>query len=535
MEPNIFTHVDLKEMRHYQDWYRYLRKSKLRVLMVIDSGVTSINTVYEYMQGKTLGCTQISVKRAVYGYGGGNVVINDAPGEDDPHYDNFKFTSKKANGQLILNDFDVMFIFAVSSGGTLPADQLATLHEWMNAGHGVFATGDHSTLGERLASKIPRVGTMRKWTVADGVPPGGGVDRIDTNQPDPTNASQMAGVGEVPNSAQSDAYPQPIKALPFKKLRTGPFTQLHYPHEILCHPKYGTINVMPDHPHEGECEKPASINLNASVGFATTVANTDEYPEVGGNRERPRIIATGKNSHQYNLAKGEVKEYTFDMISVYDGHKANVGRVVVDSTWHHWFDMNIDGIKAAGGKNWAKIGRYYLNLAKYLAPKGLYKNRCTLDVLDAQFDYPFIEEYVYDFGRDTIYDIGRSFNESLIRRWGKCGVLKFVMQNICVVRPWLCKLLEKELIPRIELGPVCLSCPPHELLIDYVLGGIAIQMQEVRESLKMQFAGEQIKRDAIKVEELEELIQKGTETGVEAFLEQLKADIAKTEKAWLSH
>ena len=535
MEPNIFTHVELKELHHYHDLYRYLRKARLRVLMVTDGSVTSINTVYEYMQGKTLGCTQLSVKRAVYGYGGGDVVIDASPDANDPHFSNFKFTSQKGNGQLILNDFDVMFIFAVSSSGTLPDDQLAALHEWMNAGHGVFATGDHATLGERLASKIPRVGTMRKWTIADGVPPGGGEDRIDTNQPDPTNASQMAGVGQVPNSAQSDEYPQPIKALPFKKLFVGPHKQLHYPHEILCHPKYGVINVMPDHPHEGECEDPATIDLNASVGFATTVTNTDEYPEVGGQRERPRIIATGKNSHQYNLEKGTVKPYTFDMISVYDGYKANVGRVVVDSTWHHWFDMNIDGIKAAGGKNWAKIGRYFLNLAKYLAPEGLYKSRCTWDVLDAQFDYPFIEEYVYDFGRDSIYDIGRSFNASLVRRWGKCGVLKFVLQNICVVRPGLCKLLEKELIPRIDPDPVCLSCPPHELLIDYVLGGIAIQTQDVRESLKMRFAGEDVKRDSIKVDELDALIQKGTDYGVNAFLEQLKADMAKTEKAWLSN
>ena len=34
------------------------------------------------------------------------------------------------------------------------------------------------------------------------------------------------------------------------------------------------------------------------------------------------------------------------MISAYNGHTVDVGRVLADSTWHHWFDINITGVAA---------------------------------------------------------------------------------------------------------------------------------------------------------------------------------------------
>src|SRR5256885_17067353 len=34
---------------------------------------------------------------------------------------------------------------------------------------------------------------------------------------------------------------------------------------------------------------------------------------------------------------------TFDSIAVYDGHRVGVGRIVVDSSWHHFLDINLIG------------------------------------------------------------------------------------------------------------------------------------------------------------------------------------------------
>ena len=539
METNFIDSIDLSDIKAHHDWQIFLTKAKLRVLFVTDGNLSQLDTVYEYMHGKVLGCTRISVKRAVYGYSGEGVVIDDSPADGQPHYANFKFNSTKSGGQKILDDFDVMYIFAVNSGSptNMNDEELSALHEWMNAGHGVFATGDHSTLGQRLASRIPRVGTMRKWTEEDEVPPGTTEKRIDTNQPDPSNPGQLNGTAVIPNSAQSDEFPQKITVLPFRKVPAGPLREIHYPHEILCHPQHGKFNVMPDHPQEGECFRPRDITIDAKVRFETEVDNDDEYPKVSGSREHPRIIARGRNSHEYDLEKGEVDPYVFDMISVYDGYKANVGRVVVDSTWHHWYGMNIDDIKDAGGENWAKIGRYFLNIAKYLAPEGLYKNRCTWDIIDAQFDYPFVEEFVWDKTADNIYDIGVSFHESLTRRIGNCGTIQLAIYRICEYKPWLCELLERETLPGLDPrdpSPVCLSCPPIDVLIKYALGGIAIQTADIRESVKARFSGKAHKCATLDTKDIDQQIDKGVAFGVDEFLKHLSHDINQTEKIWLN-
>ena len=91
MEPNLINRIDLSEIQLHHDWWRYLNKARLRVLFVTDSRFTDTNSVYQYMQGKTLGCTKFSVKRALYGYAGGNVDIENSPGANEPHYSNFKF------------------------------------------------------------------------------------------------------------------------------------------------------------------------------------------------------------------------------------------------------------------------------------------------------------------------------------------------------------------------------------------------------------------------------------------------------------
>ena len=59
------------------------------------------------------------------------------------------------------------------------------------------------------------------------------------------------------------------------------------------------------------------------------------------------------------------------------------GRVVVDSTWHHWFNMNVVGLEAEGGEDWDKVARYFVNVAKWIAPKGVYRSVCWWDIIFA--------------------------------------------------------------------------------------------------------------------------------------------------------
>lgn len=525
--------IDLLEIDSIHKWDRLFLKARLKILFVTDSRFTDTNSVYEYMDGKSIGCTNYRIDRALYTHGNGALQIDNTPGPNDPHYGNFKFASVKPGGGRVIDDYHVIFIFAVNSGSSIPDTELQEIHAWMNNGGGVFATGDHDTLGESLCTKIPRVATMRKWSDADDVPPGSGVERIDTNQPDPTNPGQVAGTTVIPNAVQGDAYPQKITWLADRIQYLGGWKVIKYPHEVLCHPQLGPIDLMPDHPHEGECVNPATIDITNNIEFGAA----DEYPahSVSGRRERPQIIAKGRTSSQYTLAKGPVDPLVFNMISVYDGHKSEVGRVVVDSTWHHWYGMNIDGLIASGGTNWEKIGQYFLNVAKYLAPEGVFRERCWFDILDAQFKYPFVEEQLATGISTNLYELGRTFEETLVLRWGSCGVLSFVINHICQLKPNLCKLIEEVRFPpfnpddpRFPPGPdpICLTCPPFEVISAAALGGIIRGTASMRKKLQTAFVEGKASKGSISVDEIQKLALNGMAEALDEVEALIKRDLS---------
>jgi len=62
------------------------------------------------------------------------------------------------------------------------------------------------------------------------------------------------------------------------------------------------------------------------------------------------VIAYGRTlaDPPHFLQKGDQSSRRFPMISVYDGRRGGVGRVAVDSTRQHWFDMNIAALQTAG-------------------------------------------------------------------------------------------------------------------------------------------------------------------------------------------
>lgn len=532
--------IDLSDIRFEHDWRVHLRRAKLKILFVTDSRFTDTNSVYEFMNGQRLGCTDFEVHRALYSNAAGSVSVDNSPGPSDPHYSGFQFQSDHPDGGRIIDRYHVVFLFAVSSSSSLiDDDECAELHRWMDAGGGIFATGDHATLGQKLASKIPRVGTMRKWTNTDGVPPVGGPTRLDTNQPDPAIPGEAAGTSVIPTSAQGDEHPQPITWLPVRTRWLTAFQRVRYPHEVLCHPDHGPIDVMPDHPHEGECVAPSAINYSAPVKYDDSADAPKEYPtrDHDGHQEKPVIIARGRNASQYLQAKGALDAKIFDMISVYNGHEHDVGRVAVDSTWHHWYGMNINGLISAGGVNWDKIGRYFLNLARYLAPAGVYRESCWWEVLDRQFQYPFNEEVVLAPRELGVRELGRIFREGLRFSWGDCGVTQFVLENICVVRPALCELIEREIVfpfdpRRPPHGPVCLTCPPFDLIEATVLGGLVRGTQPLREQLTGVFfegkrAKGKIDPDVIRKHALE-----GVAEALDEMVGEIQSDLERTAKAW---
>ncbi|WP_347986203.1 hypothetical protein [Methylomonas sp. AM2-LC] len=332
--------------------------------------------------------------------------------------------------------------------GALTDSELAAITAFMQAGGGIFATGDHDGLGSALCGRIPRVRYMRKWYSSGdsypGRPPlavdnwsGGGSGRIDTLQHGVGDSTDSSGNLHFFFDNQSDDIPQPLYAL------------------IPSHPAMqgasGVLTIFPDHMHEGEVIAASGDQLKQTSASDTTLAfagaGFTEFPSISGYREPPKVlaqVATGTPGaggtlvgHVTDIGEGgptpncENKNFSSDgtvcqaipfvhnvsgvnALAAYDGATMNVGRIVTDSSFHHYLDLNllgdpcsIDVAKQSGFKgtpHLAELDAFYVNLANWLAWKerNFYfvfgKNNYGRDEVNDSLDYPtafyvFLEGY----------------------------------------------------------------------------------------------------------------------------------------------
>jgi len=168
----------------------------------------------------------------------------------------------------------------------------------------------------------------------------------------------------------------------------------------------GAINVLPDHPHESECYAPRGASLAGNFSVAGLAA-FPEFPNVSGLEHGPQLVAISMSaSLNVDPGKGAVTPRCFGAISAYDGHLANKGRIVCDSTWHHFVNMNLNASNPYGGSGlnegipptanaaYKQIQRYFANIADYLSPKNSKWCRILRIAVVELFDYPIWEEIV---------------------------------------------------------------------------------------------------------------------------------------------
>jgi len=487
----------------------YLKKffhTHVRILIVVDTEISlspganafGIERVIRLMRESSVGCMHFHVDVGLRDTSAFSVVPS--PTGTNAKYLGFRFDSTLPDSSRVIDHYDEIWCFGFKphAGFVHPTDdgditapsalaasnaELAVLTTWMNNKGGMFATGDHDFVGASMCSRIPRVGTMRAWTNAQGVPPIDGPLRIDTNRP--ANAAEEAGTEVIEFERQSDALPQPIYWVPWMSYSHHPWHIHKRPHPVLCHPTLGPINVMPDHPHEGVVFDHVAqpdvsldpITLTNSYNFGGGVSG-NEYPTLSGVQPLPMVIAHGRTLADPPLIheKGNAEAKRFAMISVYDGHRANIGRVATDSTWHHWMNINITDLETAGGANWEKIKRYYLNLGVWLAPPHIPRHCFHFHLLESFYSYPGIEEFHAKVG---LFELGFTFRHYLIKWFGPCWVTQFIFD-------WIGDLdirLRETLIERYLMIPMpkrpfpprpdpCLTCPPTELFEAAILGGM---------------------------------------------------------------
>ncbi|HMJ93963.1 MAG TPA: hypothetical protein VK472_07675 [Allosphingosinicella sp.] len=274
----------------------------------------------------------------------------------DPDMDEFDFAAMDVD----LLDYDVIWMIGnmgrndqvvppsgSSAVGGLGADQLNALAEFMEQGGGVFATGDHDSIGSDMSGYVPRVRAMRCWygqndpakpaglaSIPHNYPPMTAA-RADTTQPNPVGVYTEHPAPFVWFENQSDSVPQPIMPAP--------------PTHPILRRGAADILVYPDHMHEGRILGPVmghDYAQNSPFGDTTQA----EFREVAGHREMPRIIATGQAlPNAIFAAVGTGTDTipsgpkTVDTLSAYDGRAAGVGRIVTGSTFHHYIDINLTG------------------------------------------------------------------------------------------------------------------------------------------------------------------------------------------------
>lgn len=524
-----------------------LRPVRLRtyvdILVVVDpeirteSGIPfGISSVIDLIRNTKVGCLRFRVDIARRS--GATPTVVDSPASFSPKYDGFRFDMTD-DGRDVIDRYEQIWCFGFKPdnfGG--PDDnienhplfatesELAKLASWMKERKGgLFATGDHDYLGASMCSRMPRIGTMRKWTNADGVPPISGTDRIDTLRPPSADFEPGApgGPQQLTNSAhQGDLTVQPIQWVAWRQFQQSVFLQKVRPHPVLCHPTLGPINVMPDHAHEGVCNDTGTVPLTGAYKFDGN-EEQDEYPDAihGGSKPAPEVIAYGTTlpSPPYAFGKGEQPARRFPMISVYDGHRAGVGRCATDSTWHHWMNVNIDNIKAAGGDDWAKISRYFINLAIWLSPPG-YNTRCLcLSTFTSHFQYVGIQEYS---AKLSDVELGRLLRKRLVLTYGPCWVTQVVFDLLDQLK------LPMVLNP-IRVPQVCLSCPPFERLEEAVLGGLVRVSLEEADKIKQAVAADKLPLQ-VNPDAFDQMVLKGVEPALRELAQAWKDDMSQTEK-----
>lgn len=442
-----------------------------------------------------------------------------------PHYENFRFDQPDFD----INEYDQVWLFGARFDENDPQGltdaELAILARWMDNGGGLFATGDHADLGSSLCARVPRVRSMRKWTAAQGVPQPVGPDRHDSLIKGHDSSYTF--------DDESDDIPMSITLKYYPRPSWSPFQMNESPHPLLCGSP-GPIDILPDHPHEGEVIPESSIDLTQTFDFAGY--SGDEYPTVAGAQTTPEVIAwaTVQGDHTATDFKGIVNFKVYGAIGAYNGHDAEVGRVAVDSTWHHWFDVNLTGrpvgeldslpqdstnpktlgflATTAGNQAYARIQEYYRNVAMWLASKP--KQRCMFlrATWGAVLRYPAAERLRIDL---PIWQLGEYVKEGLGRR-----------ANQCLLTDWLidlCSPTTFDIFGELESPPEArLTAPPWELAEIYALGGIT------RELLRRAYEFED-RQEGLEEEALAAAFVEGAQAGTGELMEGLETSMRDTQ------
>lgn len=458
----------------------------------------------------------------------------------EPHHQGFRFTQ----ADFEIGAFDEVWLVGVQrrgAGSSMTDPELAVLSRFMDAGGGVFATGDHEDLGYALSGRVPRVRSMRKWywstAAGDGPSVDGGPPQ--PRAPDGETANRYDTLREgdpgYQFEDQSDTLPQEIE--PVMRTVRSAIWRVRYPHPLLCS-STGIVRVLPDHPHEGECVVPTDLGRSYTFdGYATQEYRTDSL----GARKPPEIVAraTVIGGHEtprpggVGTPKPPVVARTFGVIGAYDGHAVSVGRVSVDATWHHFFNINLVGdpyaptaekragfpATPAGQAHYERIKAYFRNIAIWLARPAAQASMMSAALWNARWSAAIVESV---HSATIPYLAGTYARDALGRLASPCQIRSFAESLGAFVR------IPPELLPPLVPPPPVPPNPnppdPPEPWIDpritedHLLGGVMVE-------LVTRFAAPDESHEKLAGAELAKIVRRGAARGALGLREHIDVEV----------
>jgi hypothetical protein len=234
--------------------------------------------------------------------------------------------------QLSRDNFDQLWLFALDVGDGLSAQDQAGITQFYHQGGGILTTRDHQDMGISMCGLDP-IGQFHYFHTQQCDPDG---DRCCIDDPYTTYISWPNYHSGANGDYQAIQILEPI-------------------HPLLKHPDLpgGRLQYLPSHPHEGGVGVPDYAKSHASV------------------------IATGIS---------KVTQRSFSLIVAAErifSDSSETGRVVAQSTFHHFTDYNldidlgcpsfVDEAPGSGLKENPEALRqtylYFQNLVKWLAPE----------------------------------------------------------------------------------------------------------------------------------------------------------------------
>ncbi len=346
-------------------------------------------------------------------------------------------------------NYDQLWLFGFDTtplSSAPAANEQAVIAQFMKNGGGVFATGDHASIGAGMGLQLPRVRLMRNWA---------SIPMVNPNRHDTVANPGQDGIKQFDD--QADRVAQLLYPVFFSN--GGPANQAGSwnVHPVLRHPS-GAVDALPDHPHESECLAPSPV--------AGSFAGVEEWPApvAGGPRIAPVVVAVSMSAGRFitDTGKPPVLPHSFGAISAYDGDAANVGRIVCDATWHHFVNINLNGSGGmadtlgnarqglyGGGvptAEYQKIRSYYLNSVRWLAPKGRRNCWPWLVAAAVRFDFEMAELQLpqpHPCPWDPLLRIGALAEQAIARAWGPGAAVDLVADMMAAAKagPTLTRLL----------------------------------------------------------------------------------------------